>query len=71
MESVYSAVRTDSLYTADYVWSLKSLNKILYELIGHPISKFIKETIRTTFTQIRYSQYTNKQTDFPNGTKMK
>jgi hypothetical protein len=23
MESVYSAVRTDSLYKADYVWSLK------------------------------------------------
>jgi hypothetical protein len=23
VESVYSAVRTDSLYTADYVWSLK------------------------------------------------
>jgi len=23
VESVYSAVRTDSLYKADYVWSLK------------------------------------------------
>jgi len=23
MKSVYSAVRTDSLYKADYVWSLK------------------------------------------------
>jgi hypothetical protein len=24
VESVYSAVRTDSLYTADYVWSLNN-----------------------------------------------
>jgi len=24
VESVYSAVRTDSLYKADYVWSLNS-----------------------------------------------
>jgi hypothetical protein len=27
VESVYSAVRTDSLYKADYVWSLEGLNK--------------------------------------------
>ena len=25
VDSVYSAVRTDSLYKADYVWSLKDL----------------------------------------------
>jgi hypothetical protein len=29
VESVYSAVRTDSLYKADYVWSLESLNKTI------------------------------------------
>jgi len=26
VESVYSAVRTDSLYKADYVWSLERLS---------------------------------------------
>jgi len=29
VESVYSAVRTDSLYKADYVWSLERLNKAI------------------------------------------
>ena len=29
VESVYSAVRTDSLYKADEVWSLESLNKAI------------------------------------------
>ena len=28
VESVYSAVRTDALYKADYVWSLKGLTMI-------------------------------------------
>ena len=29
VESVYSAVRTVSLYKADYVWSLERLNKAI------------------------------------------
>jgi len=29
VESVYSAVRNDSLYKADYVWSLERLNKVI------------------------------------------
>jgi len=29
VESVYSAVRTDSLYKADYVWSLERLYKAI------------------------------------------
>jgi len=28
-ESVYSVVRTDPLYQADYVWSLERLNKTI------------------------------------------
>jgi len=32
VESVYSAVRTDYLYKADYIWSLESLIKKYYIL---------------------------------------
>jgi hypothetical protein len=36
VESVYSAVRTDSLYKADYVWSLESLNKTITDWFLQP-----------------------------------
>ena len=33
VESVYSAVRTDSLYKAGYVWSLNNLGESVYSAV--------------------------------------
>ena len=40
MKSVYSAVRTDSLYTADYAWSLEEkANAVCLQTAPRPLPK--------------------------------
>ena len=47
VESVYSAVRTDSLYKADYVWSLERLNKAITDWFFIAVVESVYSAVRT------------------------